>query len=113
MRFLQFVGYGVEGSILLLRTCLDQFSLNGGEGEDSQAEREIISSVFKYLLDKPNFCTVFCEALQGSSISDGFLGDLSKALNLSTVERIGVGLALSESENVDFRTRGNSGIYID
>lgn len=92
----------------MLQTCLDELSLTGGEVEDSQAKREIISSVFKYLLEKPNFCTVFCEALRGSSIGDGFLGDFLKTLNLSTAEKIGVGLALSESENVDFRTRGHN-----
>jgi len=95
---------------LLLQTCLDELSSNGGDVKNSQLKRDLISAVFKYLLDKPNFCTIFCEALRGPSMSDGFLGDLLKTLNLSTAEKIGAGLALSESDNLDFRAQGISAL---
>jgi len=97
---------------LLLQTCLDQLSSNDGDVKNSQLKRDLVSAVFKFLLDRPNFCTIFCEASRGPLMSDGFLGDLSKTLNLSTAEKIGVGLALSESENLDFRARGNSALNL-
>ncbi|ONK63797.1 uncharacterized protein A4U43_C07F19040 [Asparagus officinalis] len=104
----QFVDYGIEGSILLLGTCLDQLNLKEQDVTGSQMKHEIVSSVFKYLLDKPNFCTVLCLALRGSLMNGEFLEELSKTLNLSIEQKIAVGLALSESEDLDFRTKGHN-----
>ncbi|XP_058085160.1 uncharacterized protein LOC131232729 isoform X2 [Magnolia sinica] len=105
---LQFVEYGSEGSILLLQACLDQLNLQGTDAQSMQLKPDILSSVFRYLMDRPNFTTVFCEALKSTPVGDGFLGDLSKALHLSASEKIAVGLALSDSENLDVRMRGQN-----
>lgn len=101
----QFVEYGNEGSILLLQTCLDEVDFHGGDAENIQLKQNLFAEIFRYSMERPNFTTVFCEALR-STPSEEFLGDLSKALHLSTSEKIAVGLALSDSENLDFRMRG-------
>lgn len=101
----QFVEYGNEGSILLLQTCLDEVDFHGGDAENIQLKQNLFADIFRYSMERPNFTTVFCEALR-STPSEEFLGDLSKALHLSTSEKIAVGLALSDSENLDFRMRG-------
>ncbi|XXG66487.1 hypothetical protein AAC387_Pa06g0046 [Persea americana] len=103
----QFVEYGNEGSILLLQTCLDEVDFHGGDAENIQLKQNLFAEIFRYSMERPNFTTVFCEALR-STPSEEFLGDLSKALHLSTSEKIAVGLALSDSENLDFRMRGQN-----
>ncbi|XP_058103664.1 uncharacterized protein LOC131247311 isoform X2 [Magnolia sinica] len=97
-----FVEYGNEGSIVLLQACLDQVKF---QSEDFQSKLDLPSPIFRYFLGRPNFATVFCEALRSKVMSGGFLG-LSKQLHLSTPEKIAVGLALSNSGNTDFRIRG-------
>ncbi|KAL5652556.1 hypothetical protein ACJX0J_038014, partial [Zea mays] len=57
--------------------------------------------IFRYCVDKPYFSTNFCEALRAMPDSDGLLETLSNELELSTTERVVVGLALSDSENPD------------
>lgn len=109
--FFQFVEYGNEGAILLLQTCLDLMNLHSGEISKMQPKQEIFSAVFGCLLHKPNFSTVFCQAIRSEWMNDGFLENLSKALNLSTSEKIAIGLALSDSENFDFRMRGRDKIW--
>ncbi|KAK1261309.1 hypothetical protein QJS04_geneDACA021630 [Acorus gramineus] len=103
----QFVDYGLEGCILLLQNCLDHLNAHGGDLQIVK-KPELVSAVFRYLLGRPNFSTAFCESLRSTSMSEGFLGSLSKALNLSTPEKIGIGLALYDSENPDFRMRGQN-----
>uniref|UniRef100_A0A1D1XGX4 CCR4-NOT transcription complex subunit 1 n=1 Tax=Anthurium amnicola TaxID=1678845 RepID=A0A1D1XGX4_9ARAE len=104
----QFVEYGNEGAILLLQTCLDSLNLHSGDIQNMKLTTEILSAIFRYLLDRPNFSTVFCQALRGEWMNDGFLVNLSKALNLSTSAKIAIGLALTDSENFDFRMRGQN-----
>ncbi|KAK1305818.1 hypothetical protein QJS10_CPA10g00894 [Acorus calamus] len=103
----QFVDYGLEGCILLLQNCLDHLNAHGGDLQNVK-KPELVSAVFRYLLGRPNFSTAFCESLRSTSMSEGFLGSLSKALNLSTPEKVGIGLALYDSENPDFRMRGQN-----
>ncbi|XP_058097828.1 uncharacterized protein LOC131242889 isoform X2 [Magnolia sinica] len=97
-----FVEYGNEGSIVLLQACLDQVKF---QSEDFQSKPDLLSAIFRYFLGRPNFATVFCEALRSKVMSEGFLEGLSKQLHLSTPEKIAVGLALSDSGNTDFRIR--------
>ncbi|XP_043707916.1 CCR4-NOT transcription complex subunit 1-like isoform X5 [Telopea speciosissima] len=104
----QFTEYGSEGSILLLQTCLDHINFHGGNMQNMPTKPDFLAAVFRYLLDKPNFSTVFCEALRNTSINEAFLGDFCNALHLSVSEKIGLGLALCDSENPDIRTCGQN-----
>lgn len=65
-----------------------------------------VASIFKFLLGKPNFSTVFCESLRNTEINEGALENFSNVLHLSVSEKIGIGLALSDSENLDTRNCG-------
>ncbi|KAL3537028.1 hypothetical protein ACH5RR_000394 [Cinchona calisaya] len=102
----QHTAYGVEGSILVLQTCLDYLNIYGKDLKNVQLE-PLFVSVFKFILDKPNFSTVFCESLK-NTINEEFLENLCKALHLSVSERIAIGLALSDSENLDIRMCGKN-----
>ncbi|MQM09385.1 hypothetical protein Taro_042254 [Colocasia esculenta] len=104
----QFVEYGNDGAVLLLQTCLDLMNLHSGEMQNMHLKPEILSAIFRYLLGRPNFSTVLCHSLRNEWMNDGFLLNLSKALNLSTSEKIGIGLALTDSENFDFKLKGQN-----
>ncbi|GAA0150692.1 mRNA polyadenylation factor [Lithospermum erythrorhizon] len=103
----EYTSYGIDGSILLLQTCFDHFNVYTDDMMSVRVE-PLFPSVFRYLLDKPNFGTVLCESLKSVAVSEGFLQKLSSALQLSTSEKIGVGLALSESEKADIRICGKN-----
>ncbi|XP_057511675.1 uncharacterized protein LOC130793815 isoform X2 [Actinidia eriantha] len=103
----QYAGYGTEGRILLVQTCLDHLNIHGKDLKNLQLE-PIFCSIFKYILDKPNFSTVLCESLRSEAINEDFLENLSYALRLSVSEKIGIGLALSDSENSDIRMCGKN-----
>ncbi|XP_078446307.1 transcription regulator isoform X2 [Wolffia australiana] len=99
---------GIDSAIVLLQTCLDALNLCNTDNQEMQPKPEVLSSVFRHLLDKPSFSTVFCQALRNEWINDGFLANLSTMLNLSISEKIAIGLAMSDSENFDYRSRGTS-----
>lgn len=101
----QFIEYGVEGSVLVLQTCLEQLHFNRTDLKGMQLE-PVFVSIFKFLLDKPNFSTVFCQSLRSLEINDEFLENLSNVLHLSLSEKISIGLALSDSEIVESRMSG-------
>lgn len=101
----QLVEYGVEGSIMLLQTCIDHLKFYNTDSKDVQLELAV-ASIFKFLLGKPNFSTVFCESLRNTEINEGTLENFSNVLHLSVSEKIGIGLALSDSENLDNRNCG-------
>jgi len=101
--FWQFVEYGVEGSIMLLQTCMDQLNFFGTDSKNMQLE-SVVASIFRYLLDKPNFSTVFFESLRNTEINEGTLENFSDALHLSVSEKIAIGLALSDSENLEVKS---------
>lgn len=103
----QFTEYGLEGSVLLLQTCLDHLTNYRTDLKNAALER-VLASIFKYLLDRPNFSTVFCECLRNTEINEGILENFSNALHLSVSEKIGIALALSDSENLDTRICGKS-----
>lgn len=95
-----------DGCSLLLQVCLDEVLLNADVAKSSRLKPELLSTVFKYCLDKPYFSTSFCEALKTVHVSDMFLVKLSNELNLSAGERVGIGLALSDSGNLGLITKG-------
>ncbi|KAF5959836.1 hypothetical protein HYC85_001045 [Camellia sinensis] len=73
-----------------------------------QLKPDLLAAIFRYLLQWPNFSTVFCEAVRTMVISEQLLTDFCDALHLSVSEKIGIGLALANSENVDIRTSGQN-----
>lgn len=84
----------------MLQTCLGHLNLHGTDSRNPQLE-SIVASVLKYIMDKPNFGTVFCESLRSTEINEQLLENLSNVLHLSVSERIGIGFAMSDSENLD------------
>lgn len=84
----------------MLQTCMDHLNLHGTGLKNPQLE-SVVASVFKYIMDKPNFSTVFSQSVKITEINEQLLENLSDVLNLSLPERIGIGLALSDSENLD------------
>ncbi|XVF22765.1 hypothetical protein REPUB_Repub12eG0199200 [Reevesia pubescens] len=103
----QFIEHGIEGSILVLQTCLECLNSHKTDSKNLQSE-QVVGSVFRYVMDKPNFCTLFCQSLRSMDISEDFLENFSKAMQLSVSEKIGIGLAMSDSENPDTRMCGRN-----
>ncbi|KAJ0736881.1 putative CCR4-Not complex component, Not1, MIF4G-like domain superfamily [Helianthus annuus] len=103
----QYVDYGVEGNILLLETCLDHFNVYEKDLTSTHLE-PVVASLFRKLLEKPQFSTVFSTSVRSSAITEEFLDKLSAALQLTTNEKLGFGLALTDSENNDIRTAGRN-----
>ncbi|KAM7274567.1 hypothetical protein ACFE04_016433 [Oxalis oulophora] len=103
----QFVEYGVEGSILVLRSCLDHLISHRNDSSNMHLEL-VLASIFKHIMDKPNFTTVFCQSLGSAQISEDFFQNVSNALNLSVSEKIVISLALTDSENSDTRLCGKN-----
>ncbi|XP_076917682.1 uncharacterized protein LOC143577845 isoform X1 [Bidens hawaiensis] len=103
----QYVDYGTEGSILLLETCLNYFNVYEKDLRSAPLE-PLVASLFRKLLEKPQFSTVFSMAVRPTAITEEFLDNLSVALQLSAYEKLGFGLALTDSENNDIRTAGSN-----
>ncbi|RLN39514.1 hypothetical protein C2845_PM01G21230 [Panicum miliaceum] len=97
-----------DGCVLLLQVCVDELLLNVGGAKNPQPRHDLVATIFKYCLDKPYFSTSFCEAVSTIPVNDGFLETLSNELELSTAERVEVGLALSDSENPDLNLEGRN-----
>ncbi|AQL10290.1 transcription regulator [Zea mays] len=102
----QLVDSGLDGCILVLRVCLNQMLLNAGEVKNLQLQQKLLSDVFRYCLHKTCFTTSFCEALATIALTDDFLESLTNLLELSVAEKIGVGLALSDSEDSEMKQKG-------
>ncbi|KAF2936785.1 hypothetical protein DAI22_03g002600 [Oryza sativa Japonica Group] len=100
------VDSGLDGCILLLQVCLDQVLLKPHQLDKSK--HDLLSAVFRYCMDKTYFTTCFCEALgpMPATHGDGFLKTLSNVLELSPAERVGIGLALSDSEDSGLKLKG-------
>lgn len=101
-------GYGLDSSIVLLQSCLDQVNLCEGDVQTMQLKLELLSIVVKYLLHQPNFSTVFCEAVKNTHTGESILGDLSRTLHLSVPEQIGLGLALADSDDTSQSQEGQN-----
>ncbi|XP_014752689.1 CCR4-NOT transcription complex subunit 1 isoform X3 [Brachypodium distachyon] len=102
----QLVDNGLDGCVLLLQVCLDEVLLNAGEEKNFQWKHDLLSAIFRYCLDKTYFCTCFCEAVMMITSTDGLLETLSSVLELSTAEKVGIGLALSDSQNSVMKQKG-------
>jgi len=90
----------------VLRVCLNQVLLNAGEVKNLQLQQKLLSDVFRYCLHKTCFATSFCEVLTTIALTDDFLESLSNLLELSVAEKVGVGLALSDSEDSELKQKG-------
>ncbi|XP_044957185.1 uncharacterized protein LOC123408030 [Hordeum vulgare subsp. vulgare] len=103
----QLVDYGHDGCLLMLQVCLDEVLLNDREAKNLQLKHDLLSSTFRYCLDKTYFSTCFCEALMRiKTATDGLLETLSSVLELSAAEKVGIGLALSDSDNSGMKLKG-------
>ncbi|XP_057476799.1 uncharacterized protein LOC130764518 isoform X2 [Actinidia eriantha] len=104
----QFVDWGCEGSILLLQTFLDHTNFQNGDVDNLQFKPDLLAAIFRNLLQCPNFSTVLCEAVRTMVISEQFITDFCDTLHLSVSEKLGIGLALADSENFDIRISGQN-----
>ncbi|CAK9208187.1 unnamed protein product [Sphagnum jensenii] len=105
----QLADYGLDGSVLLLHNCLEQFDLREGDVQKLPVKLDLLALVVKKLVHQPNSGTVFCEALQHiPSVTEDFLENLSKTLKLSLPEQIGLGLALTDAEEFSCSQAGHS-----
>jgi CCR4-NOT transcription complex subunit 1 len=110
----QLADYGLDGSVLLLRNCLQQFDLlDGSELQQHKwpLKLDLLSLVVKKLLRQPNAGSVFCEAVQhipSSVVTKAFLENLSTELKLSLPEQIQLGLALTDAEELSHCQAGHS-----
>ncbi|EEF50313.1 ccr4-not transcription complex, putative [Ricinus communis] len=98
----KFTENGLDESIVVLQTCLEHVNFQRTDLKNMQLQ-PVILSIFKFLLDRPNFSTVLCQSLRSSEISEEFLDNFSNVLHLSLSEKIAIGLALSDSENIETR----------
>jgi hypothetical protein len=111
----QLADYGLDGSVLLLRNCLQQIDLLEGSNELQQHtwlfKLDLLSLVVKKLLRQPNVGSVFCEAVQhipSSVVTKAFLEKLSTELKLTLPEQIQLGLALTDAEELSHCQAGHS-----
>lgn len=103
----QLVDYGHDGCLLMLQVCLDEVLLNDREAKNLQLKHDLLSSTFRYCLDKTYFSTCFCEALMRiKTATDGLLETLSSVLELSAAKKVGIGLATSDSDNSGMKLKG-------
>ncbi|KAK8565927.1 hypothetical protein V6N12_059472 [Hibiscus sabdariffa] len=103
----QFIEYSIDGSILVLQTCLDCLNSHHTDSKNFQFE-QVVASIFRHAMGKPNFCTAFCQSLRSMDISEDFLENFSKAMQFSVSEKLGIGLALSDSETPETRICGKN-----
>ncbi|KAF9613130.1 hypothetical protein IFM89_005609 [Coptis chinensis] len=104
--FFQIADYGSKGSILLLQTFLDHLYFHGGDVQNKELKLDCLCTIFRYLLNRPNFSTVLCESLRDRNTTQEFIGALSKDLCLDVLEKIAVFIALSDSEDPGMKTAG-------
>jgi CCR4-NOT transcription complex subunit 1 len=109
----QLVDCGLDGCLLLLQVCLDEVLLNAREAENFQLKHRLLSAIFRYCLDKTYFSACFCEALMSISDTDGLLETLSNVLELSVAEKVGIGLALSDSDNSGIKLKGKQFVKLN
>ena len=103
---LQLTSYGPDGSIILLRHCLEQVNL-AEKDQNLQVKLDLLAFVIRSLIHEPNLGTVLCEALRNlPSVSEEFLANLCRALKLSLPEQIALGLALTDAEDIGQRQQG-------
>lgn len=103
----QFTEYGMDGSLILLRNCLEQVNLPHGEVHNLPLKLDLLARILKTLIHQPNSGSILCEALGlSSSFSEGFLENICSALKFSIPEQIGLGLALTDAEDQRLQEEG-------
>ncbi|MCO5612109.1 hypothetical protein L7F22_066371 [Adiantum nelumboides] len=98
--------YGTESNGIMLQTCLKQVNLQEGEVQNLPLKIDLLAIIIKHLIHQPNFSSVFCEAVLHVPFNESLLEDLSEALKLSLLEQIGLGLALTDAEIVQWQQQG-------
>ena len=84
---MQFIDNGTETIILLVEMCFNRFIIYG-EDLKSMFEEPAIAALFRKLMEKPHFVTVFSHVvLTHTPISEEFIDDLSNSLQLSAYEK--------------------------
>lgn len=88
--------------------------MNSDEGgvPKRQLIPDLLAAIFRHLLDRPNFSSLFCESLGGTVINEIYLEDLCSALHLSLPEKISLGLALADANTIEMRTSGKFAFII-
>lgn len=75
--------------------------------QNLQVKLDLLAIVIRDLIRQPNLGTVLCEALQNlPSVSEEFLANLCRALDLSLSEQLALGLALADAEDNSQRQQG-------
>ncbi|KAH7284495.1 hypothetical protein KP509_34G056500 [Ceratopteris richardii] len=97
--------YGTTSDILMLRACLKEVN-SQGEVQNFQLKIDLLAIVLRHLIHQPNFSSIFCEAVLHLPYSESQLEDLSETLKLSLLEQIGLGLALTDAENLQWQQQG-------
>ncbi|KAG7644767.1 CCR4-Not complex Not1 subunit [Arabidopsis thaliana x Arabidopsis arenosa] len=103
----QFVDFGVETSIPVLKTCLDCFTARRSHPNSLQLEK-VVSLLFKHVLKLSNLATLLPHALNDFELTQESVDDLTTTLNFSISENIGFALALTDFERLDAKTTGRN-----
>jgi hypothetical protein len=99
--------YGIDAHVVLLRGLLDDLNLREGRSQRDSIKLQLLSTVVEKLIDRSNFPTLICEALPFvSSSREEFLAELSRALKLSLLHQISLGLAVFEAPDLGWRREG-------
>ena len=96
---------------MLLQTFLDHTNFQNGDVDNLQFKPDLLAAIFRNLLQCPNFSTVLCEAVRTMVISEQFITDFCDMLHLSVSEKLGIDLALADSENFEIRTSGTLHVH--
>lgn len=104
---LQLISYGPDGSIILLRNCLEQVNL-AEDDQNLQVKFDLLTLVIRNLIHQPNLGSILCEALRIlTSVNEEFLANLCRALKLTLSEQVALGLALTDAEDFSLRQQGD------
>lgn len=99
--------YGIDAHVVFLRGLLDDLNLREGRSQRDSIKLQLLSTVVEKLIDRSNFPTLICEALPFvSSSREEFLAELSRALKLSLLHQISLGLAVFEAPDLGWRREG-------
>lgn len=102
----ELISYGPDGSIILLRNCLEQVNL-AEDDQNLQVKFDLLTLVIRNLIHQPNLGSILCEALRIlTSVNEEFLANLCRALKLTLTEQVALGLALTDAEDFSLRQQG-------
>lgn len=90
----------------MLQNCLGQMNSKEGDVQNLQLKLDLLAIVIRHLVQQPNFSTIFCEAVKNFPFNEALLDGLSEVLKLSLLEQIGLGLALTNAEDLQWQQHG-------